>query len=129
REIIRRFEREVQAMSRLTHFNAVEVFDYGRTQEGTFYYVMEYLAGPSLEELVRREGPLPAARAVQFVRQLCGALREAHGIGLIHRDVKPGNVIVCCHGGLDDVVKLLDFRLVRNAAGDAGTPMTQQHVV
>jgi serine/threonine-protein kinase len=129
-EVIRRFEREVRAMARLTHFNTVEVFDYGRTQEGTFYYVMEYLAGPSLEQLVRRGGRLPAARAVHFVRQLCGALHEAHGVGLIHRDVKPGNVLVCRHGGLNDVVKLLDFGLVRQTGAAPGTQqLTEEHLV
>jgi serine/threonine-protein kinase len=114
---LRRFEREVQTTARLTHPNTVEVFDYGRTADGTFYYVMEYLDGPTLSELVKRHGPVPAARGVYFLRQLCGALREAHGIGLVHRDVKPGNVIVCELGGVHDVVKLLDFGLVHADRG------------
>jgi serine/threonine-protein kinase len=112
-DLLRRFEREVQATSRLSHFNTVEIFDYGHTEDGTFYYVMEYLPGLSLDELVAREGTQPPARVVHFLRQLCGALREAHEAGLVHRDVKPGNVIVGRHGGVYDVAKLLDFGLVR----------------
>src|SRR5262249_30984221 len=107
------FEREVQATATLTHPNTVEVFDYGRADDGTFYYVMEYLPGPSLEEEVRQRGPLPPGRAVHLLRQLCGALQEAHAAGLIHRDIKPGNVLVCERGGRCDVAKLLDFGLVR----------------
>jgi serine/threonine-protein kinase len=82
-----RFEREVQTMATLTHPNTVQVFDYGHAGDGTFYYVMEYLPGPTLEELVTKHGPLPPGRAIHFLRQLCGALREAHAIGLIHRDI------------------------------------------
>ena len=80
--------------------------------------VMEYLPGPTLDELVRRHGPVPPARAIYFLRQVCAALREAHAIGLIHRDIKPGNVIVCERGGEDDVIKLLDFGLVLPPIGD-----------
>ncbi len=113
---LRRFEREVRAMATLTHWNSVEVFDYGHADDGTFYYVMEYLPGQNLETLVGRHGPLPAARAVHFLRQVCGALREAHGIGLLHRDIKPGNVLACERGGVHDVAKLLDFGLVQDMA-------------
>jgi eukaryotic-like serine/threonine-protein kinase len=114
-----RFEREVRAMAALTHPNVVEVFDYGRADDGTFYYAMEYLPGLSLHQLVGRYGPLPPGRAVHLLRQLCGALQEAHAAALVHRDVKPGNILVCRRGGRPDVAKLLDFGLVR-AHGPAG---------
>jgi serine/threonine-protein kinase len=127
-ELLQRFEREVQATARLTHFNTVEVFDYGRTDDGTFYYVMEYLPGLSLEAFVRRHGPVEPARAVHFLRQLCGALQEAHGLGMIHRDIKPSNVIVCTQGGRHDVVKLLDFGLVRTL-GAADVKRTQPDLI
>jgi serine/threonine-protein kinase len=108
-----RFEREVQAAATLTHWNTIEVFDYGHTEDGTFYYVMEYLPGMNLQDMVEQHGPLPPARAVYLLRQVCQALREAHGIGLIHRDVKPGNIIACERGKVYDVAKLLDFGLVK----------------
>jgi serine/threonine-protein kinase len=108
-----RFEREVHLTATLSHPNTVEVYDYGRTSDGTYYYVMEYLPGLSLGELVERHGPLPPGRVVYLLRQVCGALREAHGVGLIHRDIKPSNIIAAHRGGMDDVAKLLDFGLVR----------------
>jgi serine/threonine-protein kinase len=116
-----RFEREVRATATLTHWNTVEIFDYGHAEDGTFYYVMEYLPGMNLEDMVERHGALPAARAVHLVRQVCQALREAHGIGLIHRDVKPSNIIACERGKVYDVAKLLDFGLVKGSgmAGDS----------
>jgi serine/threonine-protein kinase len=111
--ILLRFEREVQATARLKHWNTVQIYDYGHAADGTFYYVMEYLPGPTLEQLVKRHGPLPPGRAVHLLRQACQALREAHGLGLIHRDIKPANIMLCERGGVHDVVKLLDFGLVK----------------
>jgi serine/threonine-protein kinase len=108
-----RFEREVRAAATLTHWNTIEIFDYGHAEDGTFYYVMEYLPGMNLEDLVERHGPLPPERAVHFLRQVCQALHEAHAIGLIHRDVKPSNIFASERGRVYDVAKLLDFGLVK----------------
>jgi serine/threonine-protein kinase len=110
---IMRFEREVRLTARLTHPNTVTIYDYGRTPEGLFYYAMELLDGIDLEELVRRNGPLPPARACHILLQVAGALAEAHTIGLIHRDVKPANIMLCRQIGRTDIAKLLDFGLVR----------------
>src|SRR5262249_60827166 len=96
---LERFEREVQATAALTHPNTVQVYDYGRADDGTFYYVMEYLPGVTLDRLGAAEAPLPPARAVYLLRQVCGALAEAHAVGLVHRDVKPGNIMVGERGG------------------------------
>ena len=109
-----RFEREVQTTSTLNHPNTVQIYDYGHAEDGTFYYVMEYLPGLTLQQLVDREGPLSADRTIWILRQVCGALREAHGVGLIHRDVKPSNIIMCDRGGEHGIAKLLDFGLVRS---------------
>jgi eukaryotic-like serine/threonine-protein kinase len=114
-QTLARFEREVQATATLTHWNTIEVFDYGHAEDGTFYYVMEYLPGMNLEDLVERHGPLPPERTVHLLRQVCQALREAHAIGLIHRDIKPSNIIACERGKIYDVAKLLDFGLVKDS--------------
>ena len=107
----------------------MRVYDYGRAADGSFYYVMEYLDGPTLEELVRRAGPLPPGRVVYLLRQLCGALAEAHAAGLVHRDLKPGNVIVATLGGQRDVAKLLDFGLVQDLSADAEGRLTRTGTV
>jgi hypothetical protein len=107
-----RFEREVRTTARLSHPNTVEIYDYGRTEDGTFYYVMELLCGLSLADLVERHGPLPPGRAIFLLRQACGALAEAHAAGLVHRDLKPANIFAARRGNLHDFVKLLDFGLV-----------------
>lgn len=122
-----RFEREVRVTARLRHPNTVQIFDYGVGPDGTFYYVMEHLTGMNMGELVGRTGRLPAGRAVRLLRQVCGALREAHGMGLVHRDVNPSNILVCEMGGMRDVVKLVDFGLVSSAAPQPQDPrVTQQ---
>lgn len=120
---IARFEKEVKTTAKLTHWNTIEIYDYGRTDDGTFYYVMELLPGKSLEDLVEKHGPLPPERVVYLLRQVCGALQEAHSVGLIHRDIKPANIFVSQRGGVYDVAKLLDFGLVkeRSDKSDTGT--------
>ena len=127
--IAARFAREVQAVTALTHPNTVRVYDYGRAADGAFYFVMEYLDGPTLEELVGRTGPLPPGRVVYLLRQLCGALAKAHAAGLVHRDLKPGNVIVATLGGQRDVAKLLDFGLVQDLSADAKGRLTRTGTV
>lgn len=121
-EALARFEREVQATSRLTHWNTVEIFDYGRSEDGTFYYVMEYLPGMNLDQLVMMHGPLQPERVIHLLTQVCDALREAHEAGLIHRDIKPANIFAAHRGGIFDVIKLLDFGLARpmSSVSDAG---------
>lgn len=110
--LLARFEREVKILATLTHWNTVDVYDYGHTPDGTFYFVMEYLPGSNLDELVKRHGPLSPGRAVFLIAQICRGLREAHAGGLIHRDIKPSNIMATERGGLRDVAKLLDFGLV-----------------
>jgi eukaryotic-like serine/threonine-protein kinase len=108
-----RFEREVQSAARLAHPNTIEIYDYGHTDDGTFYYVMEYLQGMSLHDLVREAGPVPPGRVIYVFRQVCAGLAEAHGLGLVHRDLKPANLFIAVRGGESDVAKVLDFGLVK----------------
>ncbi len=110
---IARFEREVQLTSQLNHPNTIAIYDYGRTPEGVFYYAMEFLNGIDLDALIRKFGPMPAGRVIHVLRQICGSLAEAHDVGLVHRDVKPANIVLNQRGGLCDVVKVLDFGLVK----------------
>ncbi len=113
------FEREVQATSKLTHPHTIEIFDFGQTSEGLFFYVMELLPGTNLRDLVAEFGPLPPSRAIYFLSQICGALEESHGLGLVHRDIKPANIFASQRGGIFDFAKLLDFGLVRQTDGEA----------
>jgi hypothetical protein len=119
-----RFEREVRSAARLAHPNTIEIFDYGHTDDGTFYYVMEYLQGHSLSDLVKASGPLPPGRVVYLFRQACAGLAEAHGLGLIHRDLKPANLFVAVRGGEADVAKVLDFGLVKLTQDPAAAELT-----
>ena len=108
-----RFEREARATAALKSPHTVELYDYGVGSDGSFFYVMELLDGLTLRELVDDEGPLPPGRVIRLIRQACASLQEAHDQGLVHRDVKPANILVCMQGTSADFVKVLDFGLVK----------------
>jgi serine/threonine protein kinase len=114
---LRRFQREVQATSALRSPHTVAIYDYGMTDDGTFYYAMELLEGLNLRALVEQHGPLPPERATRFLLDACDSLAEAHHQGLVHRDVKPANLFACRLGLQHDFVKVLDFGLVKATAG------------
>jgi serine/threonine-protein kinase len=120
--LLERFEREVQATSQLRSPHTVEVYDYGFTAEGVFYYVMELLDGTDLADLVLATGPQPPARVIRILRQAASSLAEAHAQGLVHRDVKPANIMLCRVGLEEDFVKVLDFGLVKAAIGSEEGP-------
>lgn len=126
---IARFEREVQTVANLTHWNSVNVYDYGHTDDGTFYFVMEYLPGMSLQELVERHGPLPADRTIYFLRQICSALQEAHDMKFVHRDLKPANIFAAHLGGESDVAKLLDFGLAKDFDSGESAELTMMGTI
>jgi serine/threonine-protein kinase len=129
---LRRFEREAQATALMRSPHTIQIYDFGVTDEGAFYYVMELLNGLDLQDLVARFGPLPYERAVHLLRQVCASLEEAHVSGLIHRDIKPANVYACCYGLEVDFVKVLDFGLAKvlqpEASGDPPESLTQTAV-
>lgn len=113
-EMIARFAREVQHASRLRHPNTIRIYDYGRAYNGTFFYAMEFVDGLSLGEIVERHGQMPPSRVAHVLREVCASLAEMHGQGLVHRDIKPHNIMVCRPAGGQEAVKVLDFGLVKD---------------
>ena len=125
--LVRRFEREARETAALGSTHTIDVYDFGVTEEGDFYYVMELLQGLSLERLVQEFGAVDPGRTVYLLRQVCHSLGEAHARGLVHRDVKPANIMVCRLGPDDDFVKVLDFGLVKHSdRGTDGTMLTME---
>jgi len=122
--VVKRFAREAQATAALRSPHTVEIYDFGVTKEGTFYYVMEYLDGLDLGTLVKRHGPLPTARAVHLLRQACASLEDAHNHSLVHRDIKPANLFACRLGTEYDFAKVLDFGLVKDQRPSENTQLT-----
>jgi len=118
--MIQRFRREARAAAALHSPHTIQLYDFGVSRDGTFYYVMELLDGLDLERLVSRYGPLSAARTINILRQVCEALGEAHDRGLVHRDIKPANIQICRRGRDWDYVKVLDFGLVKRFASTEG---------
>jgi len=125
--LIKRFEREAQDTAALGSTHTIDVYDFGVTEEGDFYYVMELLNGLSLERAVQEFGPMEPARVVYLLRQVCHSLGEAHARGLVHRDIKPANIFMCRLGPDDDFIKVLDFGLVKHfEAPQDGTMITME---
>ncbi|HJK95280.1 MAG TPA: serine/threonine-protein kinase [Polyangiaceae bacterium LLY-WYZ-15_(1-7)] len=112
-DLVSRFRREARAMSHLSHPHTARVFLYGQLEDGACYFVMEYLEGRNLAQIVRAEGPMEPARAIQIMSKVCGALDEAHQAGIIHRDLKPENIFLTVQGGIEDFPKVLDFGLAK----------------
>ncbi len=129
REIVSRFEREAKATAGLRSPHTVQLYDFGRSDDGAFYYVMELLDGFTLDKLVERFGPLPPGRVVHVLRQACRSLAEAHDAGLVHRDIKPGNIFLCRYGGEPDFVKVVDFGLVKDVSSSATGNLTQTGLI
>lgn len=131
-DLVARFRREARAMSQLAHPNTARVYKYGALDDGSVYFVMDYLEGRNLAHEVRQKGPMEAERAVKIMIQVCGALEEAHRAGIVHRDLKPENVFLTAQGGTEDFPKVLDFGLAKMSEkqmGRGSMMFTQQGMV
>jgi DNA-binding NtrC family response regulator len=127
--LIRRFQREARVTAALTSPNTVKLYDFGVSDDGSFYYVMELLKGIDLEDAVEKFGPMPPTRVANIMLQACHSLAEAHGAGLVHRDIKPSNLFLCKQGLEVDFVKILDFGMVTPQPDSRETRLTQQNRV
>src|SRR5258705_11875292 len=125
--LVRRFEREARDTAMLGSTHTIDVYDFGVTEDGEFYYVMELLDGVSLERFVQLYGSMEPARVVYVLQQVCHSLGEAHSRGLVHRDIKPSNIFICRLGPDDDFVKVLDFGLVKHVEAP-GAMLTMEGV-
>jgi eukaryotic-like serine/threonine-protein kinase len=135
-EAAKRFEREAQAIASLRSPHTIDLFDFGIADDGTFYYVMELLEGLDAERIVNNFGPMPAARVIYVIRQVCHSLSEAESVSLVHRDIKPANIVLCRYGEDYDFVKVLDFGIVKaiyepgtSEASPTLTALTAEHIV
>jgi serine/threonine-protein kinase len=129
RDLVARFEREAKATAGLRSPHTVQLYDFGRSDDGAFYYVMELLDGYTLDKIVERHGALAPERVVFLLRQACRSLAEAHAAGLVHRDIKPGNIFLCRYGGEADFVKVVDFGLVKDVSSSGGVNLTQTGLI
>jgi serine/threonine-protein kinase len=131
-DLVARFRREARAMSQLSHPNTARVYKYGALDDGSVYFVMDYLEGRNLAAEVRENGPMPPERALRLMVQVCGALEEAHRAGIVHRDLKPENIFLTLQGGTTDFPKVLDFGLAKMSEkqmGNGSMMFTQQGMV
>lgn len=130
-KILARFERECETIAELQHPNTIQVYDFGKTDDGTLYIVMEYVEGASVAEILEKEGAMPPARVLKIMQQVCGSLEEAHSRGIIHRDLKPDNVVLCERAGQKDWVEVLDFGIAKrsNETDPNEQKLTQQGMV
>jgi len=130
-QILARFEREVGTVAGLQHPNTIQVFDFGKMDDGTLYIVMEFVEGKSVASVIETEGPMLPARVHNIIKQVCGSLEEAHGLGIVHRDLKPDNIVLCDKAGQHDWVEVLDFGIAKRSSevDEREQKLTQQGMV
>ncbi len=130
-QILARFEREVGTVAGLQHPNTIQVFDFGKMDDGTLYIVMEFVEGKSVAGWLETSGPMEPARVTNILKQVCGSLEEAHGLGIVHRDLKPDNIVLCDKAGTHDWVEVLDFGIAKRSSevDEREQKLTQQGMV